>query len=148
VFSCCKLQVFYLDVAHVTYATNVSDVASVCSKCFICFPTYVASVLIWMLHMFSHIRCNSMFQIVSSVSVLQQVFSCCKLQVFFSRCCICFRIYVASVYSVSDICYIQVFYVARVSCSSESQGRRRMGCGEPVVGERGVRHTGGSTVGA
>jgi energy-converting hydrogenase Eha subunit C len=32
VFSCCKLQVFYLDIAYV-----FTHVESVCSKCFICF---------------------------------------------------------------------------------------------------------------
>ena len=32
-FSCCKLQVFYLNATYVSH----THVASVCSKCFICF---------------------------------------------------------------------------------------------------------------
>jgi hypothetical protein len=50
-------------------------------KYFICFQTYVAIVLIWMLHMFSHICYNNMFQNVSSVLVF-----CCSKYFYIASC--------------------------------------------------------------
>jgi hypothetical protein len=102
-------------------------VATVCSKCFIC----------------------------SSLS-LEQVFSCCKLQVFYLDVVYVFthmlQVYFLDVSFVSDVCCIQVFYVARVPCCSESQERRGvmvarhghqgMGRDKSVAGGRGARHTG------
>jgi hypothetical protein len=72
--------------------------------------------------------------------LLQQMFSCEKLQVFYLDVTYDFthilQVYVLDVSSVSYVCCIQVFHVTRVSCCSDSQVRRRMGRGEPVVGVR------------
>jgi hypothetical protein len=98
------------------------QVASVCSKCFICFQTYVAIVFYLDVAYVSHICCNSMFHNVSAILclMLQQVVSCCKLQVLFfldvswvpHTYCKCmykssfFQTYVA----------FKFFHVASVSC--------------------------------
>jgi hypothetical protein len=70
------------------------------------------------------------------------MFSYSKLQVFYLDVAYDFthmlQVYVLDVSSVSYVCCIQVFHVARVLCCSESQGRRRMGRGEPVAGGRGA----------
>ena len=80
--------------------------------------------------------------------LLQQVFSCCKLQVFYLDVAYVFthmlKVYIPDVSSVSDVRCIQVFHVARVSCCSESQGHRGMGRGEPVADRRGMRRVGGN----
>jgi hypothetical protein len=60
-------QIFHMDVAKVDRdVTHVASVSEACCKClfkmFHLFQTYVASVLIWMLYMFSHICCKSIFQ--------------------------------------------------------------------------------------
>jgi hypothetical protein len=95
-------------------------VASVCSNCFICFQTYVASVLIWMLHMFSHIYCNSMLQkcFICFSRLLQQVFSCFKLHVFYMDVVYVFthmlQVYVPNVLPVFQMCYLFQTYVASV----------------------------------
>jgi hypothetical protein len=77
-----------------------------------------------MFHTYVAIVCSKYF-ICSSLS-LQQVFSYCKLQVFYFDVAYVFthilQVYVLDVSSISDVCCIQVFHVARVSCCSESQG--------------------------
>jgi hypothetical protein len=54
------------------------------------------------------------------------MFSCYKLQVFDLDAAYFFihmlQVYVPNILYVSDVCCIQVFYVARVSCCLESQG--------------------------
>ena len=50
--------------------------------------------------------------------------------------------YVLNVLSALDVCCIQVFHVARVSCCSKYQGRRGIGRSEPVGSGRGAQHTG------
>ena len=83
------LQLFHFDVAkvdrgmlHMLHILQVFQrhVASVYSKCFIYFQTYVASILIRILHMF-HIYVRN----VSAISVLccGKCFHVCKLQVFY-----------------------------------------------------------------
>jgi hypothetical protein len=95
----------------------------------ICFHTYVVTV------------CSKMFQLFQS-SCVQQVFSYCKLQVFYLDIAYVFihmlQVYVPDVSSVSDVCCIQVFHVARVSCCSKSQGGR----GEPVASGHGAQSAG------
>ena len=78
------------------------------------FHTYVATV------------CSKCF-IFSSLP-LQQVFSYCKLQImFYLDVAYVFthmlQVYVLDVSSVSDVCCIQVFHIAYLSCCSESLGR-------------------------
>jgi hypothetical protein len=101
-------------------------VVIVCSKCFIC-----------------------------SSLPLQQVISCYKLQVFYLDITYIFthmlQVYVVDVSSVSDVCCIQVFHVACVSCYSESQGMRgsdggmarALGNEARRAGGRGVQCAGG-----
>ena len=119
-----------MDVARAAYVANVSETC--CKslfKMFYLFRRYVASVLIWMLHMFNTyvaIVCPKCF--ICSSLPLQQVFLCCRLQLFYLDVVYVFthmlQVYVPDVSSVSDVCCIQVFHVGRVSCCSESQGAR------------------------
>jgi hypothetical protein len=115
------LQSFHMDITKVDqrilHMLQVfeRDVVSICSNRFICFQTYFASVLIWMLHMSSHICCNNMFQMfhLFQSSVAASVF---MLQVasVLSGCCISFHTYVTSVCSKCFICFrrmLQVFYL-------------------------------------
>jgi hypothetical protein len=102
-------------------------------KIFYLLQTYIAIVLILILHMF-HTYVSILCFICSSL-LLQQVFSYCKLQVFYLD--------VASVCCRSFICYIQVFHVARVTFCSESQGARGSDGGAARVLRNGVRQAGG-----
>jgi len=97
------------DVAHVEYVASVSDECfKYLFKMFHLFQTYVASVLIWMLHIFMF----QMFHLflsyfVASVFMLQVVS-------VLSVCCICCSVYarVASVCSKIFCCFrrmLQVF---------------------------------------
>jgi hypothetical protein len=112
---------------------DVASVSEACCQrlfCFIYFQTYVTSVLIWMLHMFSHICYNSMLQNVSSVSV----FCCSKcfhvatckcsirmLHMFSHIYCKCmfpmfhlFLMYVASVLSGCCMCWSGYTYMLQM----------------------------------
>jgi hypothetical protein len=62
------------------------------------FPTYVASVFIWMLHMFSHIRCKCFIWMLHMFTMTSSVFRCfCKyfrhifqmFHLFSDVCCNC-----------------------------------------------------------
>ena len=91
------------------FVQNISFVTDVCCKHFDLDVAYV-----------SHICCNSMFQMfhVFQSSVVASVFMLQVVSVL-SGCCICFHTYVVSVCStVSDVCFIQVFHIAHISCCS------------------------------
>ena len=140
---CCKCFKGMLQA----FVQNVSSVPDICCKRF---DLDVAYIL--------HIFYNNMFQMfhLFQSSVAASV-SCCKLQVFYRDVAYVFthmlQVCFLYVSSISDVCCIQVFHVAYVSCCSESQGHggvmvarhghRGMGHGEPVVGERGTRRAGG-----
>jgi hypothetical protein len=90
------------DVAYV--AMFQRPVARVCSKYVICFRRMLQSFFIWMLHMF-HIyvarvysKCFSYFTLM-----LQQVFSYCKLQIFYLD--------VPYVSYICCKCIFQIFYL-------------------------------------
>ena len=125
------------------FVQNVSSVFRLCCKRFYLDVAYVFTHMLQQ-YVPKYFICFSL--------LLQQVFSCCKLQVFNLDSAYVFthmlQVYIPDVSSVLHVCSIQVFYVARVSCCSESQGRQGMGCGEPVACGRGVRRAGGRRLGA
>jgi hypothetical protein len=103
------------------FIQNISSVPDLCCKCFDLDVTYI-----------SHICCNSIFQIFHLFDLLlQQMFLCCKLQVFYLDVAY-FHTYVTS------LCYRCFIYFrhmlhSSVSCCLESQGERgvmvaRHGC--------------------
>ena len=68
------------------------------------------------------------------------MFSCCKLQMFYLDVEYVFTLVcIPDVSSVSDVCCIQVFHVACVSCCSENQGARGSDGGMAWLLENGVR---------
>jgi hypothetical protein len=81
------LQLFYLDVAKVDRGMLQMfqmHVASVCSKYFICFQMYVVIVFYQYVAYIAAV-CSKRFSLM-----FQQVVSCCKLQVFYFGCFVCF----------------------------------------------------------
>jgi hypothetical protein len=125
------LQLFHLDVAnvdrgmlhmlHTMLQVFQRHVASVCSKSFICFPDVcckhfdlnVAFVFTYMLQQYTpkYFICFSL--------LLQQVFSCCKLQVFYLDVAYVFthmlHVYVPNISPVSDVC-CKCFHIASCKC--------------------------------
>jgi hypothetical protein len=97
------------------------SISEVCCKAFVQNVSSVSrcmlqSFFIWILHMFSHICCNSilqMFQLFQSY-VAVSVFlycNCFYLDVAFTHM---LQAYVPNVSSVSNVCCIRVFHVASV----------------------------------
>jgi hypothetical protein len=101
-YGCCKNRLGMLHMLQVFQ----KHVVSICSKCSIS-RCRLQSFFIRLLHMFSHICCNSMFQIF-------QLFQSYVASVL-SRYCICFthllQAYVPNVLFVSNVCCIRVFHV-------------------------------------
>ena len=109
---------------------NVAKVDQGCCTCCTCFRSMLQafvqdvsfvsrhmsqSFFIWMLHMFSHICCNSMFQMFQPFQSYATV-SVFHVAIFLSRYCIYFthmlQAYVLNILSVSNVCCIRVFHVA------------------------------------
>ena len=111
-----------------------------------------------MFHKYVATVCSKYF--IYSSLLLQQVFFCCKLQVFYLDVAYVFthmlEVYFQDVLSVKDICCIQVFHVARVSGCSKSQGHEgvmvaryeRRGMGAWRADGRGAPRTRGQRLGA
>jgi hypothetical protein len=98
-FKCLRnmLQVFYTDTTKVDRdVTHVAMVVHVCCKLvfsmfYLFFSTYVASVFIWMLHMFSHIRCKCFIWILRIFTMVFRCFYKCfkrMFHLFSDICCI------------------------------------------------------------
>jgi hypothetical protein len=92
------LQVFHMNVAKVDVMLHMLQwlctyVASFYCQCFICVFTHVASVFIWMLHMFH----------ILIASVLYGCYVC--LQVFFMCFCKCFIRIFQMFHLSSDACF-------------------------------------------
>jgi hypothetical protein len=151
------LQLIHIDVAKVDwgccifckcfnilqeFVQNVSSVLYVCCKRFIwilpMFHTYVATV------------CSKC--LICSSLPLQQVFSCCKLQVLYLDVAYVFtymlQLYVLDVLAVSDICCIQMFSCCMCFMLFRESGAQRSdggmahapgnGHGEPMASRRGA----------
>ena len=120
-------------------------VASVYLQCFICFSDVCCKCAYLDAAYVSHICCKSMFEIFQPFQSYVAI-SIFMLQVatVLSRCCICFthmlQVYVLNVSFASDVCCIQVFHVASVSCF---RGMFIESCGHaPDAGRRGAASQG------
>jgi hypothetical protein len=109
------------------------------------FQTYIASVLIQMLHLFhTYVArvCSKMLRLFQSYVAIR-LFILQVASVLFG-CCICFthmlEVYVSNVSSASNICCIQMFHVASLSCF-RSMFRESWGHGPSTEG-RGVARRG------
>jgi len=129
---CCKC---FKDMLQ-EFVQNVSSVTDLRCKrfdCCICFT-----------HMLQHYVSNVLFV---PVFLLQQVFSCCKLQVVYLDVAYVFCTHVASVCSRCFICFRRMLHVFHVVWRVRERGRvmvaphgcRGLGHGEPVAGGCGTR---------
>jgi hypothetical protein len=121
----------------------VASVSEVVFKMFRLFQTYVASVPIWMLHIFHTYVATKYLSNVSTIFslMLQYMFSCCKLQVFY----LVLHMFDTHVTSVCSRCFIRFIRMlhSSVSCCLESQGVRGIDGGTTRAQENGPRRAGG-----
>jgi hypothetical protein len=135
--------VFHMNVVKVDHdvacTASVLSISDTCCKrlfkVFHLFQTHVASVLIWMLHMFPHICCNNMLQMFQLFHSCVSIF---MLQVFYldvpyisQICCKCIfqMFHLFQIYVAFKCFMLQMFRVSEVCSESHGGTARTLGEG-------------------